>query len=105
MVGPRIGNGESGEAESNFRGRDLCREEERRKKEREREIEEALRPRRATISLRASNFYDGATGPGRANTRGDQPLSTTFHRLANVRCAHIPLESGSLRRLVQKREE
>lgn len=66
--------------------------------EREREIEEALRARRATISLRASNFYDGGTGPGRANTRGDQPLSTTFHRLANVRCAHIPLESGSLRR-------
>lgn len=32
-----------------------------------------LLPRRATISLRASNFHDEATGPGRASTRGDEP--------------------------------
>ena len=48
------------------------KKEEEGKKE-ARTIQETLRARRATISLRASNFYDEATGPGRANTRGDQP--------------------------------
>lgn len=35
-----------------------------------------LLPRRATISLRASNFYDEATRAGRSSTQGDEVLST-----------------------------
>lgn len=36
----------------------------------------SLLPRRATISLRASNFNDEATRAGRSNTQGDEVLST-----------------------------
>lgn len=53
------------------------RETKGKKEERNRvEFRKLLLPRRATISLRAGNFYDEATRPGRGNTRGDEVLST-----------------------------
>lgn len=49
----------------------------RRKKEKETEqSRKFLPPWRATISLRASNFYGETTRPGRGNTRGDEVVST-----------------------------
>ena len=68
-----LGNTHTHTEREREREREREEEETRRGEEEARTIQEALRARRATISLRASNFYDEATGPGRANTRGDQP--------------------------------
>lgn len=59
-------------------GRKRQRRETKGKKEERNGIEfrKLLLPRRATISLRAGNFYDEVTRAGRGNTRGDEVLST-----------------------------
>jgi len=63
--------------------------EERARRERGGEVQfrKLLLPRHATISLRASNFYDEATRAGRANTQGDEILST----YGDTRILSLPL--------------